>query len=327
MPNSTPEILDVLMIGCGQIAGGFDEGNPESARSHAGAYRRHAGFRIAACVDPDVKRRETYMTHWGVPEGFDRLEHVKEAGIHFDVTSVCSPTEQHADDLKFLLETNTQAVFCEKPIAEDFDAARDLVAAFEEAKIPLAVNHLRRWDTRLAALRDEIAVGDWGQIRSAVGLYTKGILNNGTHLVDLMQFLLGPLKIVARGPHREDGHPGDPTVDAMLTLTNGATAHLVGGDSRDYALFELTIITEKGVIALEEAGYTIRIRKVRNSVRYAGYRELDNAATSQSGLEDAMANAVGDLYDAVQNNKQPASTGRSALAAHELCEQLRVRTP
>jgi len=327
MSDNVSKILDVLMIGCGQIAGGFDEGNPDSARSHAGAYRRHTGFRITACVDPDVTRRKAYMAHWGVPEGFDRLDDANAAEITFDVVSVCSPTEQHADDLMMLLKSQPRAVFCEKPIAEDIGAARDLVAAFEAAKIPLAVNHLRRWDARLAKLREEVAAGDWGEIRSAVGLYTKGILNNGTHLVDLMQFLLGPMNIVASGPRREDGYPGDPTVDAILTLANGATAHLVGGDSRDYALFELTIITEKGVIALEEAGYTIRIRTVRDSARYAGYRELDNAAISQSGLEDAMTNAVTDLYNAVQNGKQTASTGRSALAAHELCEQLRVCAP
>ena len=48
--------LSVLIVGCGRIAGGFDEKRApeEFALSHAGAYSKRTDVVLAACVDPAV---------------------------------------------------------------------------------------------------------------------------------------------------------------------------------------------------------------------------------------------------------------------------------
>ena len=53
-PTATSDVLSVLIVGCGDMAGGYDEAR-ECAEilTHAGAYAHHPGFAVAACVDPE----------------------------------------------------------------------------------------------------------------------------------------------------------------------------------------------------------------------------------------------------------------------------------
>ena len=54
-----PNPLSVLIIGCGNIAGGYDEaGNDKAIRSHAGAYKNDDRFRVVACILRTGRRRE-----------------------------------------------------------------------------------------------------------------------------------------------------------------------------------------------------------------------------------------------------------------------------
>ena len=317
------ETLDVLIVGCGRIAGGFDESGDGPVRSHAGAYRAHGGFRLAACVDPDAERRVAFMAAWGVAAGYATLAEALGDGVRFDVASLCTPTSDHAAALEALLAARPRAVLCEKPVTDDLAATRRLVAGFAAAGVPLAVNHLRRFDARVRALRDELAAGDWGAVRNLVGLYNKGVLNNGSHLVDLIHLLFGPLEPVAVVAARHDGFPGDPTVDAVLRLHDGTPVHLVGADARDYAVFDLSIVAEAGLLALFDSGFRLVTRRTRPSPRFAGYRDLEDGTVEATGLDEAMGAAVANLHDAVTRGAPLWSDGASALAAQETCETLR----
>ena len=97
--------LRVLIVGCGNIAGGFDLGRPSGylPYTHAGAYSRDGRFELLACVEPDDKRRSEFMAAWGVPAGFRSIEEALGSGNQFDVISICSPTDCHAHDLEMAL--------------------------------------------------------------------------------------------------------------------------------------------------------------------------------------------------------------------------------
>ena len=93
-------MLRVLIVGCGNIAGGFDadRATAQPPLTHAGAYTRHGGFDIVACVDPDANRRAAFMQRWGVAQGFDDIKAAAVAAP-FDLISICSPTAVHASQI------------------------------------------------------------------------------------------------------------------------------------------------------------------------------------------------------------------------------------
>ena len=319
------EMQSVLIIGCGNIAGGFDAVGSDTVLTHAGAYRRHGGFRLAGCVDPDAGRRSAFQQRWGVEHAYASLPEALESGTRYAVISICSPTPQHAADLNMVLRASPRLVFCEKPLAAGIEEAAALVAACRDAGSQLAVNYTRRWDPEVSAFKSALERGVWGPVRSAVGYYNKGVLNNGSHMVDLLQYLLGPLELQAVGAAQCDHSAEDPTGPALLATPNGTPVHLATGAAGDYALFELQIVTAKGVVAIEQGGFFWRERLVRQSPRFAGYHDIGDAAPRPGGYAKAMLGAAINLHDALTQGAELASTGETALAAQTVCDQIRQR--
>ncbi|EME68425.1 dehydrogenase [Paramagnetospirillum caucaseum] len=317
-PTAGSERLRAIIIGCGAIAGGYDEADPgsEQVLTHAKAYRRHPGFEIAACVEPDAARRAAFMAHWGIPAGFAALA---EVNVPYDVASVCVPTRCHAETLEALLPGPARLVFAEKPLTDDVARSRAVVEAYERAGKPLAVNYLRRWAGGLVHLQGEIARGQWGAFQKASAWYTKGLLNNGSHFLDLLSFLLGGLSPVCALGIVADGRLDDPTRDVVVKTAEGAPIHLLGADMTAFSLFEADLLFSGGRISLTDSAFRIIRRPVTDSPRFAGYRALAEGATKDSGLGYAMLDAVDNIARHLNDGTPLRSTGRTALAAQELC--------
>ena len=318
----------VLIVGCGQIAGGFDAARPPTLPplTHAGAYRRHGGFEIAACIEPERERRDAFMQRWGVAQGFDSVAQAADAGP-FDVISLCSPTTLHGTQLIDALTLKPRVVFCEKPIAPTLAEADAAVVRCEAVGVPMAVNHTRRWASDVWSLAEELAAGDWGTLRSVVGTYNKGVLNNGSHLIDLLHALLGPehgsLRVHAAGPAVADHWADDPSIPALLHTESGVPVHLNAAHSSDYAVFELQFFTSEAVITMEDGGAAWRVKRVVPSSCFAGYRVLDTGTAKVGRYAEATLAAVTNLHDMLTSGAPLLSTGRSALAAQRVCEQIR----
>lgn len=315
--------LKVLIIGCGNIAGGFDaQRDPDSMPfSHAGAYARHGGFQLSACVDPDQDKREAFMRRWSVDKGHGLIE--EAAGERYDVVSVCSPTSAHYRDVLAAIALKPRLIFCEKPVTSSVRETAELVERCEKAGIVMVVNYTRRWDPDVIRLRDELRKGAWGAVRAVTGLYNKGILNNGSHLVDLMHLLFGKLNVLSVGVPVWDMLPDDPSISALLAGPAGVNVQLACGHARDFSLFELQIVTEKGVICMEDGGLNWRIRRVIESPHFQGYRSLDAGEKKPGELPCATLAAVTEIHDALVQGGSVSSTGGNALAAQQICEAIR----
>lgn len=320
-----PAVAGVLMVGCGNIAGGFDSGRDarDWPYSHAGAYRRDGRFRLLACVEPDDQRRHAYMARWDVPAGYRSID--EAAGGRFDVVSICSPSPCHAHDLEVALALRPALIFCEKPVTTTLAETERLVGACADAGVHLAVNYSRRFDPHIAELQAQMAQGSWGELHAVTGSYNKGILNNGSHMLDLLTLLLGELDIVAVGTPLFDYFAADPSVPVWLQSAHGVPVQLACGHAGDYAVFELQFIFAQGVLAMEDGGLSWRTRRAVDSQVFPGYRVLDTGERSAGGYPQAMQNAVSNAYEAIHMGGRLASSGATALATQRMCETIRRR--
>ena len=319
------KIYKVLIVGAGKIAGGFDahRAAEQPPLSHAKAYLQHGGFELIAVAEPDRIKRNAFCQRWSVPEACDALSALRGSEGDFDVISICSSTLSHAADLQAAIALRPKLIFCEKPVTDSVDSTRLWVEACEQAGIPLAVAHLRRWAPDVIRLGLELQSGRWGKVRSVTATYNKGVLNNGSHMADLLHYLFGDLTVQAVGRPVVDAFPDDPSIPAFLTAQDGLPISLNIADAGDYAHFEVQIIAEKGVIAMENGGARWRLRRVVDSATFEGYRELDQGELVSGEVEHAFRHAVANIYTALSDNVALASTGRTALAAQQLCEQIR----
>jgi predicted dehydrogenase len=313
-----------LVIGCGRIGGTFNAGQGDAhVMTHALAYRRHPGFELAACVEPDAARREEFMRRWGVDRGYASLDEALAAD-RYDIVSVANSTDAHLATLDRLRDAPVRALFVEKPIGADPARAAPLVRHFAARGIPFAVNFQRRWDGEMHRLRDEIRGGEWGALRVVVGRYMRGIVNNAGHMVNLLAFLLGetPRAVAASHP-RWDGVAGDPTVDARLELADGTPVHLVGSEGRDWAVFDTTLSFAKGEVVVEKFGFQVRRRRPRPAAAITGVPTLDDGTVTDTRYGEAMLRALDEIR-AWKPGMRLASDGESALETLAVNDRLRA---
>lgn len=317
--------LRVLVVGCGNIAGGFDAEHSADIMpfSHAGAYVKHGGFLISACVEPDQAKRLAFMQRWPVARGFDSIEDVLKADERYDVISICSTTSAHYHDVLVAIDLKPRLIFCEKPVTPSALQTAELVERCKIAGIVLVVNYTRRWDADVMRLRDELRAGKWGAIRAVMGVYTKGILNNGSHMIDLLHLLLGKLEVRSVGIPVWDMLSDDPAIPALLAGPGDINVQLACGHAQDFSLFELQIVTEKGVICMEDGGLNWRIRRAIESTHFRGYRALDAGERGAGALPAATLAAVTEIHAALTQGGVVSSTGENAHAAQQVCEAIR----
>jgi predicted dehydrogenase len=314
----------VLIVGCGNVAGGYDMagGDARFPLSHAGAYRHHGGFDLRACVEPDDDRREGFMRHWGIAEGAASMQELLDRGCRVDVVAICSPTARHAEHLAAALRFGPRLVVCEKPVTPSLAETRHWVERYEAEGVALLVNHTRRWAPDVVRLARALAEGERGRLRSVSGTYSKGLLNNGSHMLDLLRMLCGDLTVVAAGEPRADFFAHDPSVPFLLRSGAGVPITVNVADAADYSIFELQVVTSDGVSAMEEGGQRWRERTVVPSPTFAGYRALDAGRFVDGEYRSAMTRMVGNQFEFLQSGALIACTGRDALAAQELCARV-----
>lgn len=318
-------MYDVLIIGCGNIAGGFDAMRAEDAPplTHAGAYARHPGFRIAACIDPDAGRRASFQSRWSVSASAATIDGLNAPQGAFDVISICSPTALHEEHLAAAIALQPKLIFCEKALTSSAAESARVAERCRSAGILLAVNYTRRWAPDVVRFATELRAGEWGEIRSVVGSYTKGIVHNGGHLVDLLHLLVGSLDLIAVGAPRVDFWEDDPAVPALLTSDSGVPVQLAIGHAADYALFEVVIVTSRGEIAMRDGGRRWTIRRRQPSDAFAGYDELGAPEAVAGAYDEAMSLAIENLAAALGHGAPLASDAVNAIAAQRLCESVR----
>ncbi len=313
-----------LIIGCGNIGGNFDNirATELPPLGHAKAFSNHPAFTLSACADPSKDRRDHFCSTWSVPTAATSAQELLHRGKSFDVISICSPTERHREDIEVALSMKPKLVFCEKPITLSVDDSKYCVDQCARSGVLLAVNYSRRWDDRVSQLRDELASGVWGKIRSVTAQYNKGLMNNGSHMVDLLLNIFGDFEITSASKATHDFFDDDPSVPFQGETASGVPISVNVTHAADYSLFEMQIFTEAGIVSMENGGHSWRVRHAEESRLYTGYHAATRETYMEGKLEYALQNAVENIYQALEGKAQLHCTGKTALNAQVLCKNI-----
>ncbi|WP_164997912.1 Gfo/Idh/MocA family protein [Methanolobus psychrotolerans] len=311
----------MAIIGCGNIAALYDRPyQSDRVLTHAHAYSLETRTRLCAMVDVDYQKANDATCTWGGVAYNDPKEMLDNENI--DIISICVPDEQHEKMLELCYEYNPKAVFCEKPLTINMESGKRIVNKYSEAGIVLAVNYSRRWDPITQHLKNEFEKGTYGKILNITGIYTKGILHNGSHLVDILRFLFGNIEKAIPLSARFDWYENDPAVDAFLKFTNGAQAHVVTGDARSYSIFEIDILCEKARFHFNRSGLEMTEYSIRINPMYPGYLEMYEKKRIQTGLNKSMSYAVSNIIDTIEGNDNIICSGYDALHTQKTCLKL-----
>lgn len=298
-------MYNALIIGAGQIAGGFDDPSDKAILTHAHAYCEHDGFNLLGFFDSDFSRAAEMCEKWNC-KGFKTLEDIKD----IDIISICTPDKFHLSVLKEALKLSPKLIFLEKPLSDNIEEAKEILKISK--KIPILVNYSRRFVSEFQMLADKIKNREFGEFLSGNGYYGKGFVHNGSHMTNLLELLVGKITKVDIVNEFEDFYPKDKTKTAILTINNNKFT-MNGIDCRNYTIFELDLLFKKARLRILDSGQKIEIYEVKENKKYKGYRNLVLKETINTELDFAMLNAVENIYQNLKHDEPLKSTVKQAL--------------
>jgi len=307
------------IIGCGNIAGGYDRSVPtEWSATHAGAYHLCPETKLVAVADPDPKTLKAFQEKWHVEQGYtDYVKMLQKEKI--DILSLCLPTEHHFKAFQAAINHNIKAIFCEKPLSHDLDEAYRMFE-MSHGRI-VSINYFRRWNPTLADIVKALQRGDFGKGINVTIRYTKGLFLNGSHFVDLMRWIWGePKSLKLIKITRNDA--ADPGVDFSLHFTGGVTAYFINMSEVDYVFADVDILTEKGRIVIGQRGQTLSNYSVVREPHYNLFNILGDYQKVETEWRNCTTRAVREIVDCLKYGGSTSCTMEDGYRAMEICHKI-----
>ena len=204
-----------LVVGLGQIGMGYDLklDQHQYVLTHARAFQQHPAFWLVGAVDVDPNKREVFEAHYGAP-AFDEISNAA-AALQPDVVVVATPTLVHATTMRAVLRSfQPTTLLCEKPLAFELTDAGEMLQGALTQDCKVFVNYMRSAEPGCIEVKNRMVDGRIGKLEKGVVWYSKGLFNNGSHFLNLLQYWLGDVtnfQIVHRG-RLWDGVDTEPDV-------------------------------------------------------------------------------------------------------------------
>lgn len=306
-----------LIVGLGKIGMGYDLDLPPDrfVLSHARALSQNPNFHLVGGVDPDESKRTLFSQNYLKPSFSSLSEALRE--VRPSVIVLSSPTRSHALQVRECLEADPKIILCEKPLSYNLIEAKEIVRQAQKANTPLYVNYIRRYDSAVIRVKDFIQADLFETPFLGFGEYGKGLIHNGTHMLDLLGYWFGfdpKVENVGRSPRKPDP---DGCPSAILRYSTGLI-HLksAGEDSES---FTLRIEFKNGTLAYKDSGKVVTWTQARGVTgNVLENRGETNLMTLESSMDFYQLKVSEGIYAALKGDKSRLCSGDQALKSLEL---------
>ena len=287
------------------------------------------GSALVAVMRRSGERAADYARRHGVPRWYDKADSLIN-DPEVDAVYVATPPDSH-EDLSLAVARAGKPCYVEKPMARHAAECDRMVAAFRAARLPLFVAYYRRALPRFLAVRDLLESEALGTVTAVnyrqnaahhlkdsnwrVTAETSGgghFLDVGSHVIDLIDFLLGPLTVLESKAQRL-GPVG--TVEDHVSFrfnAGGVPGNGVWNFAAPEALDRLEFTGERGSIRLSVFG------DEPVEVEVHGRLERLSRPNPKHVAQPLIQTVVDDLL----GRGTCPSTGESALRASRVMDQV-----
>lgn len=306
--------VDVAVVGLGTMG-----------THHARVADELAGVTLAGVCDVDPDAARDLGDRFGVPAFTDLEKLLAEPSL--DAVVVATPTEHHRAVALACIEAGKH-LLVEKPLADSVGGAREVADAARQAGVRLAVGHVERHNPIVAQVADELAEGRFGDLLTAsarrvspspgrirdVGV----VLDLAIHDIDIVRHLMArPVRSVyGRVGAERHGDDREDRAHLVLTFEGGA----VGVVEANW----LTPAPDRRLV-LTCTDATVEVDYVDQQATVATFPtdEEDDPevrAVTPTTEEEPLARQLGDLRDAVDQDREPLVPGGDGVAALRIAE-------
>jgi len=173
---------------------GYDMEMPEAhfIQTHARAFFLHPDFSLDAAIDPDESKRNRFIETYNCP-AFSQLSGLP-LDYSPDIVVIATPTITHKVVIEQVLSRfRPSIILCEKPLGGTLQDAQAIVQACKNQDCQLYVNYIRSADPGVRTIKHMLESKMIHLPVKGVAWYSKGLIHNGSHFVNLLEFLFGPV--------------------------------------------------------------------------------------------------------------------------------------
>ena len=306
------------------------------------AYKGLEKVEFLAVADPDGAGRERARGETGAPRSYaDYREMLEKEDL--DLVSVCPRwTDCHLEMVLACVDAGCH-VYCEKPLSWSLEEGDRMVEAADRAGLKVAVAHQGVYLPRIQAVK--LMLGE-GRIGTVQAIHAHGkqdrrgggedMIVLGTHLFNMMRYFAGDVdwmfahvtvegREICASDIREGGEPVGPIagdcVNSYFAFKSGVAGFF---DSRkdqagSSARYGMEILGSEGMISLRGgAGNDLMLYPYPLWAPADASQRWESLDLEETPLLTGNQLAIVDLIDAIENDRDPLSSGRDAIAALEM---------
>lgn len=203
--------------------------------------------KLESLIDPDAIRASELAAAWGFARSADDW-HSLCTDPDIDVIDICTPNHLHKE-MALAAAAAGKHIYCEKPLGLSGPEAKEIWKAAESAGVRTSMGFNYMCNPLIELAREIIASGEIGEVFNFRGSYQEdylsdpfspfswrclrsqggsGALNDlGTHLINMAEFLLGPMASVYGSLTTVHTHRPDPTTGESREVENEDIAQVL----------------------------------------------------------------------------------------------------
>ena len=314
----------VGIIGCGSIA-----------RVHADGYRavRNAQIELVAGADIDPKGSgaQYLSAEYGIQVYGDYREMLDRERL--DLVSICTWPRTHCEATLAAASRGVRGILCEKPMAVSLGEADQMIEVCEKVGATLVVGHVHRFSPQAVKARELVRQGEIGKLTLVWGHCALDLMNNGTHVIDLINFLNSDAEPawvmgqIDRHRHLEGrGNHPDMLMEDMaigrVGYANGVVGLIELGERADQA-FAFKLVGTDGIIEINRPD-SPKLKVL------SGFRQRGWYAPDLPAIHSTFHSEIEELIEVIEGRAVHRGNARNGRRALEIImgifESSRVRT-
>ena len=298
----------IVFIGAGNIVCGYQN---NLTNCHVAAMLKSKYFDVVGVIEDDSVKAKRFMKLTGAK--IMNLEDLKPSEA--DIVAICVPTESHFKFIKKMCEIGIGNIFCEKPFCSNLKEASTAFNLMRDKGINLYIGYQRSFISDIEELKKHYDDNELGKFISAVFYYSKGLLNNGSHALDLILHLFGEIKLEHIGEKVIDYSDDDPSVELILS-NKDRHIKLIPLEETSASVFELDIFFQKERIKFFDNFFYFERYVVIDDERYPGYKKYVSEGVNDTQMENGINQMWKEIYHKIENNR--SFSEERALTPHKI---------
>ena len=319
----------VTIIGLGKIGLLYDLNKSFDSNeflTHVRSAFFHQKFEIKYLIDSDLKKLNIAKKKYG-----NNIKYLKSIDNSFDVTDIIvlsSFQKVNSYHLKKLKKNKKVKLFLiEKPFLNDNDKISSYIDVIDKSYI----NYYRKSLPFFKELKKNIDNYHYGNLIAANIYYSKGLSNNGSHLIDLMNFLfnssfdIDSINIIS---YKNDYSEDDESVSFSINYSYNSktvTSIFHSLDERKFSLIEIDLFFDKNRFRIFDFGGKIEIYKVESDLVFSGYKNLVPQKTVDSKINSYGIFTFDSIYNILEGNQENFSTLREENLIYDIKKNIQLK--